>query len=712
VDAHLWADAMSVITDPVVRVDGSGRIEALNRAAEHRFGPDVTGRHLAVIVSVSDGDLDGFLADCSATVEPVQRRLLVRRVDRDTVEAMSGWGARSGQAEPDLSLISVRMAAGLSTSDAHGPLEATADALLSANTGRREAQRLLVEQEERFRLAFDASLVGMAIESLDAPFPGRVVRVNDELCRILGRDASEIVGAATADFSPPQERAGVEAVFAELAAGVRDRWDGERHFLRPDGTKVWAHVRKARARASHGAGYLITHFEDITLRKQAEEQLMDFALHDQLTGLSNRILLLDHIDGALRRARRSGETVALLFIDLDNLKIVNDTLGHLAGDEILIAVAKRLLVSGRSSDTAARLGGDEFVILCEGIGRLEDAQDIASRVLHAIGQPITVRGRDVLTTASIGIALALPNEGATPESLMSDADAALYSAKGAGKSRHATYNEGLRGAAVRRLDIEAGLRLALPGNELRVHYQPILDLTEGAVVGAEALVRWQHPHDGLIAPGLFLDVAEESELIVDISSFVLRRATEQLRAWDLSRDPVASEGPPFIAVNVSVRHVASGRLRDDVEAAIGASGLDPARIHLEVTESKYMTASGSLKREIAALTDLGVVLSLDDFGTGYSSLSYLKRFPFKVIKLDRSYVSGIGADKGDEAIVSAVLAIAAALDLDVIAEGVEEEWQLDFLRERGCGLAQGFLFSRPVPADAFSFDKGQRHAGS
>ncbi|PRY14176.1 putative bifunctional diguanylate cyclase/phosphodiesterase [Kineococcus rhizosphaerae] len=563
----------------------------------------------------------------------------------------------------------------------------------------------LREQEERFRLAFDVSLVGMAIESLDPYEPGRILRVNEEFCHLLGRTADDLVGRGTPDFAVPDDRAGITDVLGAFARGELERWEGERRYLRPDGEEVRAHVRKGLVHTQRGADYLVSHFEDVTERHRAEQELLHLALHDQLTGLPNRHLLDDHLGAALARARRDGTHVALLFLDLDDFKDVNDVLGHQAGDAVLVTVAHRVRDAIREADTAARYGGDEFVVVCETLHDAAEAEVVAQRLIDAVSTPLPLAGRTIVPRTSVGITVCGPGEPRTAEVLLSEADAALYEAKLSGKNQRARFTHALRTAANRRLDVEEDLRAALGDDELRVHYQPIVDLRDGAVIAAEALVRWQHPVRGLLAPVEFIDVAEQSDLIADLGEWVLREAGACLARWQREgqevRTPalVAVVPPPHrlaVSVNASVRQVSSGRLRRSVEAVLADNGLLPGELHIEITETQFMSAAPAIQREMAALSDLGVGLSLDDFGTGYSSLAYLKRLPFNCVKLDRSYVSGIGVNPGDEALVDAVLALAGSLGLHTVAEGVETPAQERYLRERGCGYAQGYLYSPPV----------------
>jgi diguanylate cyclase (GGDEF)-like protein/PAS domain S-box-containing protein len=706
--AEGWRSSMELLSDAALLVSPDGVVLAHNGTARRHIGPDAIGRHLASVVNLDPAQVDSLLVAATLAPDPVHRHLTLHRPS-DRHGFIPGHGAAVWSARVELVdehwAVALRFEAPEGEVNELAAMPGIVDHLLEHLHDRDRADVALREQEERFRLAFDVSLLGMAIESLEEDTLGQILRVNDELCRMLGRHRVEIIGRTAVDFAAQEEHVLAADVFSALARGAVDRWEGERHFLRPDGRQVWAHVRKGRAVASTGPGYLITHFEDVTARRLVERQLVHQTLHDQLTGLPNRILLQDHLMGALARSRRADRSTALLFVDLDDFKLVNDTLGHQAGDEVLVAVARRMTESARDTDTIARLGGDEFVLLSESVADIEEAQDIAGRVLRAIAEPLVIQGLEIRPHASIGVAIAGPGGVGTPEELMSDADAALYAAERAGKRRQYTYSSSLRHAAVRRLDLEAGMRSALTGGQFRLMYQPVVDLRTRAVHGAEALIRWDHPTRGMLAPVEFLDIAEATDFIVDVGGWVLRQATRQAADWE----DVRQQRPPYpasrrltMAVNVSVRHVTSGRLRADVERALDAAAMRAEDLQIEITESQYMTADPAQQKEIAALADLGVTLSLDDFGTGYSSLSYLKRFPFGIVKLDRSYVSGIGTDKGDEAIVKAVLAIADALGLSSIAEGVEAEEQAVFLEEHGCAHAQGFLFSRPVPAGDFT----------
>ena len=416
------------------------------------------------------------------------------------------------------------------------------------------------------------------------------------------------------------------------------------------------------------------------------------ATHDALTGLPNRTLVLDRLTHALARSQRKTNALAVLFVDLDRFKVVNDSLGHSVGDEVLVQVAQRLQAAVRPGDTVARLAGDEFVVICEDVAEERDVIRVADRVAQAVAAPIPLYGRDTIITASIGIALASAETRA--EDLLRDADVAMYRAKERGRARLEVFDQAMRTRMLRRLEIEHALRRALQEDAFTLHYQPTVHLESGRVISVEALLRWEHPEWGLVMPGEFVPLAEETGLIMPMGRWVLEEACRQLAAWRRLRPECADLN---VSVNLSARQFADPNLADIVSGALSESGLSPSGLWLEITESVLMEEAQTTIETLRALRGLGVHLSIDDFGTGYSSLSYLKRFPVDVLKIDRSFVDGLGTDPEDEAIVTAVVRLAQALDLDVVAEGVETAEQLAELRRLGCTAVQGFYFGRPKP---------------
>ena len=432
-------------------------------------------------------------------------------------------------------------------------------------------------------------------------------------------------------------------------------------------------------------------------RTQAEGRLVHQALHDALTQLPNRVLLMDRLAGAVARAARGGSSIGVLYLDLDRFKVVNDSLGHAAGDALLQEVAARLKRLVRPGDTIARLGGDEFAVLCEELEDVQVVTEVAERIERALRTPFCINGGEVHVSTSIGIAIA-SDASTTPESLLRDADAAMYQAKDRGRSRYEVFDHALRSQATYRLEIENALRHAIENDELRVHFQPEVDLVTGAVTGAEALVRWQHPKQGTLLPGAFIPVAEETGLIVPLGQWVLEEACRQRRLWVESHP----EWPPLgMSVNISARQLARPEFPEMVADVLVRNGMPAAALCLEITETVLMEDVETVSVAFDALRRLGVRVAVDDFGTGYSSLVYLKRFPVRRLKVDRRFVSGLGHDADDAAIVTGVVSLAHALGLECVAEGVERPEQLAALRAAHCDLAQGFHWSQPLSASQF-----------
>ncbi|HEV8227330.1 MAG TPA: EAL domain-containing protein, partial [Methylomirabilota bacterium] len=422
------------------------------------------------------------------------------------------------------------------------------------------------------------------------------------------------------------------------------------------------------------------------------EQLTRQAFRDALTGLPNRALFMDRLSHGLTRARRRHEHVAVLFLDLDRFKVINDTLGHTVGDQLLVEVSNRLGSSVRPGDTVARLGGDEFGLLLEDVADAETAELVALRIEAELAKPLSFEGREVFVTASIGIALSSERLG-TPEEVLRDADLAMYHAKAKGKARHEIFDGTMSAPALDRMDLEMDLRSAITNRDFRLHYQPILRLETGRIVEVEALIRWQHEKRGLLQPDAFIGLTEETGLIVPIGQWVLTEACRQARAWQIEFPRTPALG---MSVNLSAKQFQNPKLVEEITDALTMSGLDPACLKLEITESVVMQDVPATLAKLHELKDLGIRLAIDDFGTGYSSLGYLKRFPVDTLKIDRSFVKGLSHEGGDSAIVRAVVTVAKSLNMDVTAEGIETDQQRLELKALGCDLGQGFLFARPT----------------
>ena len=549
-----------------------------------------------------------------------------------------------------------------------------------------EQSALLAEQAELLDLAHDAIIVWD-------------LRTGE--IRFWNRGAESLYGWTKAEAIGRTPSAVLHTTFPRPLADINaelvrdDRWEGELVHTCRDGSTVVVASRWALKRDAQGKPVAVLGINtDISARKQVEAALEHSALHDDLTGLPNRTLFRDRLERALAHADRHNQQVAVLFLDLDNFKVINDSLGHHVGDQLLVEVANRLRDCLRGSDTVARLGGDEFTCLLEEIEQETEATMVAERIGRALAAPVRIAERDVFVSASIG--LALNGRRGDPDTLLRSADMAMYQSKASGKARHSIFDAGMKRRAVERLELETDLRQALDLHQFRVHYQPIHLLSDGRLAEVEALVRWQRPGYGLVAPLSFIPVAEETGLIVPIGRWVLHEACAQAKAWHTEFPTL----PPLImSVNLSARQFQDAELLNDIEEALEISGLDPRALKLEVTESVAMRDIEASVAKMQALKALGIQLAIDDFGTGYSSLGYLKRFPVDALKIDRSFVEGLGSDVQDTAIVQSVVTLARTLNLSVIGEGIESEAQAAHLRALGCDRGQGYLFAMPQPAD-------------
>jgi diguanylate cyclase (GGDEF)-like protein/PAS domain S-box-containing protein len=555
-------------------------------------------------------------------------------------------------------------------------------------TAQRAAEAGLREAKERFQKAFDHASIGMCLVDLD----GRFTQVNKALCDMLGRPEPELLSLRISDVTHPEDVSASMATVAVAAEGHTASHRLEKRYLRTDGRTVWAQVTVCTIHSENGESpYFVTQVEDVTERREAEARLVRQALHDPLTGLPNRTLLMDRLRQVLARADRHPELTAVLFIDLDGFKDVNDSLGHDVGDEVLREVGRRLQGHIRPLDTVARLGGDEFVVLCQDLASEQNVVEISERLACVLSEPVAIGTFEVVVTASVGIALANGRVPA-PEDLLREADAAMYGAKTRGKNRCEIFDAGLQARAVDRIAIASALRQGLRDDRFVLHFQPVVDIETGAAVAVESLVRLDDPDRGLLAPDTFIQVAEDSGLIVPIGTSVLEQACRQLVEWRASG---AAPAELRTAVNLSARQANRPDLAETIEHALAEAGLEPAGLTLELTETVLMEADAPTLRQLERIREMGVGLGIDDFGTGYSSLTYLKRLPVSFVKIDRSFVAGLVTDPSDREIVTAVIRLGQALGLTTIAEGVEELAQFEMLRALGCDQAQGYLLGRP-----------------
>jgi diguanylate cyclase (GGDEF)-like protein/PAS domain S-box-containing protein len=547
----------------------------------------------------------------------------------------------------------------------------------------------LRESEERFRSAFNYAPIGIALVGTD----GRCLRVNHAMCGILGYTNTEFLDLDFHSLIFPDDLEAAMRQIDVIAEGRQPSCQIEQRFVHKDGHIVWASWSLSAAGDSNDGSNLIFQLQDITARKYAEEKLQHDATHDALTGLPNRMYFMQRLSAALDKKRSEPKYhVSVLFIDLDRFKYVNDSLGHLVGDELLIAISERLRESMRPPDIVARLGGDEFVILVEGRYYNEKVTSIADRIQKQFRQPFDLSGREVYSSASIGI-LHASEKHLTSEDIMRDADTAMYQAKHSGKARHEVFDESMRTVVKETLQLETDLRKAIDNGELEVDYQPIFSLSTGEISGVEALARWNHPELGEVSPGRFVALAEEIGWIDALSDQILRRVMGEVA-------PILREVPMDrdfrVGINLSSRQFANEDLVSQIRSIIHETNFPPTNLKLEITESVIFEYQDKAIDMLHQLRELGIGIDIDDFGTGYSNLSYLARMPISTLKIDRSFVSPISDEDANAEIVRTIISMARNLGLGVIAEGIESHDQLEMLIGLGCEFGQGYLLSRPL----------------
>ncbi len=558
----------------------------------------------------------------------------------------------------------------------------------------RENVRLLAENAARQNEARFRSLVQHSSDVIIVTKPNGAMKfVSPSATRVFGYDPSQLVGQQVSNLLHPDDRERAAAFFRDAARTPDVTGPVEWSFRQPDGSWLHAEILATNLLRDPTVRGIVLNTRDVSERKRLEEQLTHQAFHDPLTGLANRALFRDRVSHALALAQRQGHPITVLFLDLDDFKKVNDSLGHSEGDRLLIAAAERFLCCARAADTVARLGGDEFAVLIEDVAGSDGRTGLLERLSAAMAHPFTLSGNQIQVTASIGVATATGDE--TTDDLLRNADVAMYAAKRRGKGRSETYESRMYADLRERLEMEAALRSAIERNELALHYQPIVDIKTGAVYGLEALLRWDHPHYGHLLPQHFIPLAEETGLIVRLGRWVLSESCRQIQRWRHLFPKLHLS----VSVNISGRQLQDAGIAEDLQAALAASAVSPHVVILEITESVLMQQTESVLERLRQLKGIGVRLAIDDFGTGYASLSYLKRLPVDCLKIDRSLVKGVGYETEDTAIIRAVAGLAHNLGITVTAEGIETQDQLVQLRAVGCDQGQGYFFARPVSAD-------------
>jgi len=687
------------LSDAVFQLDSDGRIVSVNAQAS-----DLTGRSVDSLVGRS---FLGFVA-------AVDQDDITERWHRLGLDGAAG-SVEHAMTGVVFELVDFHGVTHLVEASLHRPpADRLDDAGLVAADGavvilrdvseRKRTSAALETARSRFQRAFHSAPTGMALVSLS---DNRIIDANQALADMLDHSRRFLIGRSMREITHPDDLRAAAPERARIELGIDDGYRLEQRFLRRDGDWIWAKTEVAVTSADEsgdsGDRIAITHIEDVTEQRRAVQQLSHQATHDSLTELPNRASLVARLDEVLVDAGL--EEIGALFIDLDNFKVVNDSLGHRVGDELLRHVAKRFRSVMREGDQLARFGGDEFVVFVDGTSRMSDETGqinvspidpaaVAARLRRSVEDVVIIEGNELVVTASIGYATNT-QVGMTADDLLRDADAAMYEAKRAGRDRTARYSEQSRSKSVHALQTATELRKGLDRGELAPWFQPIIDLASGEIVKFEVLVRWEHPERGMIAPDRFLPTAEANGMVGEIGQLMLRGALAQLAQWRAAGDPF---GQAALSVNLAAQQLSDSLFLPTVRDALGLSGIEADALWFEITETALLNDVNTASSVLRQLRGLGVHLAVDDFGTGYSSLTYLKRFPVEAIKVDKSFVDGLGIDADDETIVRAVIELGHSLGLAVTAEGVETPLQRDRLCELGANQGQGYLFGRPAPA--------------
>lgn len=679
-DSERWfASTLRCVADGIVATDGLGKVRFMNAAAESMLGwplAEALGRDAAEVAPLAPPRSAGIVES------PIGRALAHGGV----------IGTEHG------SLLCTRTGERIPVDDAATRILSDEGELVGAVMLFRDVRERIEEEEklkrseQYFRNVFDFAPVGMALMGLD----NRFLRVNGALCALLGYAEAELVGQCQQRYACADEPGAEAAIVKEILEGDSLSSQFEKRYRHRDGGTVHGLVSVSMLRQRGAPLCYLWQVHDLTERKNIEARLARLAHFDPLTGLANRAALSDEIARQVLQARRHGTRLAVMFADLDHFKQVNDSLGHEAGDELLKSVARTLKSAVRAVDMVARLGGDEFVLLLPELSGPEDVLAVSAKVRGLCAEPVRLAGHDISVGISIGVSM-FPDDADDPGTLLRFADSALYHAKAEGRGNLQFYRPELMARVQLRMALGAGLRLAMERHEFALHFQPIIAMSDGHTVMAEALIRWNHPERGLVLPGVFFGLAEEIGMSDAIGAWVLRRACRAAAGW-----PDHAGGPIVVAVNVSPFQFRGGKLVPTVRAALTESGLAPDRLCVEITEQVLLERCAENLAAIKQLKDLGVRIAIDNFGAGYASLGYLSRFSPTEIKIDGSLLKEVASKPLDAALVKTTIVMAHSLNLSVVTEGVETRAQRDFLNGAGSDMAQGFLFARPVPEAAFA----------